>query len=300
MCRVAVAAALAGSVTIPTTQIASAQTAEIGLDHGLRPSQLAAQGTSPLNPSRHTDAYASDALSAGDSAGDFRDGDSVASEVGSTPAWPISPPESQAPARVPPDEDQGSDGPMPSASQTHPSPRAPSTSAGTPHSPSWVPSPPGSQSATPRPSASAGGEDPGPQRSPRTPTAPPPSSPHASRATDGPGPAGAGTAETSPGWPTTPPQAPSPVPPAAQTPHDSGTPNQLRQPRAQEEASRSSDSIHVTVKRGDSLWKIVRRTAPHLSTHRTAELVDQVYRHNRREIGPDPNLIMPGQRLEIP
>ena len=57
----------------------------------------------------------------------------------------------------------------------------------------------------------------------------------------------------------------------------------------------------VVVEPGDNLWSLChdhagRRTA----TQDVARLVERTYRANRREIGPDPDLIHPGQRLRIP
>ena len=57
----------------------------------------------------------------------------------------------------------------------------------------------------------------------------------------------------------------------------------------------------VVVRRGDTLWAIAAR---HLHGHRTdariARAWPQWYRLNRRVIGADPNLILPGMRLRIP
>ncbi len=57
----------------------------------------------------------------------------------------------------------------------------------------------------------------------------------------------------------------------------------------------------VVVRRGDTLWDIAAR---HLHGRRTnariARAWPQWYRLNRRVIGADPNLILPGMRLRIP
>lgn len=52
-----------------------------------------------------------------------------------------------------------------------------------------------------------------------------------------------------------------------------------------------------TVRSGDSLWSIALAHAEDSST--AAALVREIHADNRDTIGPDPNLIMPGQRLEI-
>jgi nucleoid-associated protein YgaU len=56
----------------------------------------------------------------------------------------------------------------------------------------------------------------------------------------------------------------------------------------------------VEVKPGDSLWRLAREQSRRASTQDLARLVSAAYRHNRRVIGPDPDLIRPGQRLQIP
>lgn len=56
----------------------------------------------------------------------------------------------------------------------------------------------------------------------------------------------------------------------------------------------------VQVEPGDSLWRLARQRAPTASTQHVARLVARTYRANRRVIGPDPDLIFPGQRLLLP
>jgi hypothetical protein len=56
----------------------------------------------------------------------------------------------------------------------------------------------------------------------------------------------------------------------------------------------------VEVRPGDSLWRLARQRAPAASTPDIAQLVERAYRTNRRTIGPDPDLIQPGQRLVLP
>ncbi|WP_226963887.1 LysM peptidoglycan-binding domain-containing protein [Nostocoides sp. F2B08] len=57
----------------------------------------------------------------------------------------------------------------------------------------------------------------------------------------------------------------------------------------------------VTVRRGDTLWDLA---AAHLATDATdAEIADEWQRWfqaNRRVIGPDPDLLLPGQVLQVP
>jgi LysM domain len=56
----------------------------------------------------------------------------------------------------------------------------------------------------------------------------------------------------------------------------------------------------VVVDPGDSLWRLARQALPRSSTQDLARIVDRTYRANRRVIGPDPDLIHPGQLLRIP
>lgn len=57
----------------------------------------------------------------------------------------------------------------------------------------------------------------------------------------------------------------------------------------------------VVVRPGDSLWRIASR---HLGPHATSVDIDREwrlwYRHNLAVIGPDPHLLLPGQRLRAP
>lgn len=56
----------------------------------------------------------------------------------------------------------------------------------------------------------------------------------------------------------------------------------------------------ITVQAGDSLWSIAAARLPHGASHdRIATEVDQLYRAHRMLIGPDPDLILPGQRLTV-
>ncbi|PWJ26001.1 hypothetical protein ATK17_2143 [Branchiibius hedensis] len=61
-----------------------------------------------------------------------------------------------------------------------------------------------------------------------------------------------------------------------------------------------TDSDQVVVHRGDSLWSLISR---HLHTHDPAVIAAAVphwYAANRAVIGPDPDLLLVGQRLHIP
>lgn len=57
----------------------------------------------------------------------------------------------------------------------------------------------------------------------------------------------------------------------------------------------------VRVRPGDSLWRITAARLPRTAgAGRIAEGVDRLYRLNRDRIGPDPNLLRPGQVLRLP
>lgn len=57
----------------------------------------------------------------------------------------------------------------------------------------------------------------------------------------------------------------------------------------------------VIVRPGDSLWLIARRLlAEGAVDGAVADVVARVHAHNRTVIGADPDLIRPGQRLEVP
>ncbi|GAA2086628.1 hypothetical protein GCM10009823_00390 [Brevibacterium salitolerans] len=51
---------------------------------------------------------------------------------------------------------------------------------------------------------------------------------------------------------------------------------------------------------GESLWSIVRDADPQAPPEQVAEGVEALHAANRTMIGPDPSLILPGQRLELP
>jgi nucleoid-associated protein YgaU len=56
----------------------------------------------------------------------------------------------------------------------------------------------------------------------------------------------------------------------------------------------------VVVRAGDSLWAIARRRSPDASAGAIAATVRALHEHNAAVIGPDPDLIHPGQRLRVP
>jgi hypothetical protein len=55
----------------------------------------------------------------------------------------------------------------------------------------------------------------------------------------------------------------------------------------------------IVVRPGDSLWRIVRRLLPSSPDAVVADVVATVYTDNRQAIGPDPDLLTPGQRLLV-
>lgn len=59
-------------------------------------------------------------------------------------------------------------------------------------------------------------------------------------------------------------------------------------------------SGHVVVEPGDSLWRIARGLLPaDASDSAVADTAAHLYAGNRRTIGPDPDLLRPGQRLLV-
>jgi hypothetical protein len=65
-------------------------------------------------------------------------------------------------------------------------------------------------------------------------------------------------------------------------------------------SSRQSRCGCYVVVPGDNLWKIASRTLETLDKERIADYWVRIYRHNRDLIGPDPNLVRPGQVLDLP
>ena len=56
----------------------------------------------------------------------------------------------------------------------------------------------------------------------------------------------------------------------------------------------------VEVRPGDSLWRLSEQRSRAATDQEVARLVARAYRANRNVIGADPDLILPGQRLQIP
>lgn len=127
-----------------------------------------------------------------------------------------------------------------------------------------------------------------------------------------------------PGWPTAPPKAeptspaaePAPSPPQNRPPKDAGPSKDAGSEQAADPADGDKDrgqgidhpvddapddhdedpGIYI-VGPGESLWSIA---SDHPSSDGTTQgVVDDIYSANRDVIGANPNLIMPGQRLEI-
>lgn len=108
-----------------------------------------------------------------------------------------------------------------------------------------------------------------------------------------------------PAWPTEPPKeaAAPPEDPSAppRTDHrepadDVHDPAAAEDPESRPDAAAPSPTVHV-VEPGESLWSIAAELVD--APEDTPQLVDDVYTANREIIGPDPSLIIAGQRLEI-
>jgi nucleoid-associated protein YgaU len=56
----------------------------------------------------------------------------------------------------------------------------------------------------------------------------------------------------------------------------------------------------VTVRSGDSLWRIAAAALPGAEAAEIVAYVAVLHDRNRAVIGDDPDLILPGQRLELP
>lgn len=100
-----------------------------------------------------------------------------------------------------------------------------------------------------------------------------------------------------PGWPTAPVDPPESVTDGSD-PRRS-CPNSPTGP-AENDSDGGDPSLPASVRvvsAGDSLWTIAADVAD--SPADIHDLVETIYADNRDVIGPDPNLIMPGQRLEI-
>lgn len=60
-------------------------------------------------------------------------------------------------------------------------------------------------------------------------------------------------------------------------------------------------SGEIVVRPGDSLWRLADARLPTTApTGKVADLVERLHHRNRDVIGPDPDLIRPGQRLSVP
>ena len=114
----------------------------------------------------------------------------------------------------------------------------------------------------------------------------------------------------SPGWPVSPEDHPDPGPSPGWpvSPEDDGgdAPDREGAPdtRPREEPRTPADDpaprTEVVVAPGDSLWSIAAAQRPEASATDLARDVDTIHRENRAVIGADPDLILPGSRLEIP
>ncbi len=107
----------------------------------------------------------------------------------------------------------------------------------------------------------------------------------------------AATTAPPPGATQTPPAA---TPPPASAPSAPATAGGPPHPAPPPEATPGSAKDHVVV-HGDSLWEIAASTlGPGAGTGEIAGLVAEVYQLNRDVIGSDPDLILPGQQLQLP
>lgn len=65
-------------------------------------------------------------------------------------------------------------------------------------------------------------------------------------------------------------------------------------------AARPAPAQWVRVAAGDSLWSLARQRLPGSDDATLARLVRRTYAANRSVIGPDPNLLHPGEQLRVP
>jgi hypothetical protein len=66
-------------------------------------------------------------------------------------------------------------------------------------------------------------------------------------------------------------------------------------------AADAAPAARVVVRPGDSLWSISeQRLGPKATSRQIANAAERIYALNRDQIGADPNLIFPGQRLLVP
>jgi nucleoid-associated protein YgaU len=94
-----------------------------------------------------------------------------------------------------------------------------------------------------------------------------------------------------------PPSVAEPLPPIVRLADEAGVAEPI-------DAHAGAATIHVVV-RGESLWRIAaaaieERTGDRPSSGTVATFWPEIYERNRPIIGDDPNVILPGQHLEIP
>jgi hypothetical protein len=96
--------------------------------------------------------------------------------------------------------------------------------------------------------------------------------------------------------------AEAPIPALDRTPGGTLTLNPLPVvPRPVLAPDHPADQREVVVRSGDCLWKVVgRHLGPAASDSDIARAVPSWFRANRSVIGPDPELLLPGQRLLAP
>ncbi|RNM13605.1 LysM peptidoglycan-binding domain-containing protein [Nocardioides pocheonensis] len=70
--------------------------------------------------------------------------------------------------------------------------------------------------------------------------------------------------------------------------------------RAAAEPPSARRPARVVVQPGDSLWQIAREQLPEATDPELSRAVAATYAANRRSIGPDPDLVRPGQHLVFP
>ena len=76
---------------------------------------------------------------------------------------------------------------------------------------------------------------------------------------------------------------------------------EIQQARSHENQSNVSDSKRIVVSPGDSLWLISSRwLGPNATLQQIDTAVAQIYALNRGQIGPNPDLIFPGQKFLVP
>lgn len=132
----------------------------------------------------------------------------------------------------------------------------------------------------------------------------PPSNAAARTAAPGSGPLSpsAGARAQSPALPAAPRTlAPTPAPPAPPPPAPRTPVRQPAPPVAPAPPGPVARSVVYVVRDGDTMWSITDWALAGRSTPaRIAASWRQIWDANRKTIGPDPNLIHPGQRLRVP